>query len=372
MAREVDQAKLPQYHGKFTFDPKTLRDNIKALKPDYDPDDPKTWPVVTSQCVQQRLGFPYVGHQQLPPNVAYERNLVDRCVSLHADKEIEVVRTNGGITKRSLFFHHFPFVYNKHGQARGFEYMHADHYIQWVEGMTGKVPETRTKGKDTPTRTPETQPDAFTEILEMLQTDRPLVTARETELLRQQLARTQEELVEERKRAAEAIKEKVDIEKGHVKELAEQDRRLEAIVQGGKLLKEGMQEALSREKAQHDATRTSLASCNRRITFALERVHQEVRRANMAEARVERRDKTLKLRDQQLSSEKEEAETRAKQVERLRTEAVAARKEAETAKEQINKIRDEMKKNREDGGLKRRFGGDQHGSQEKKTKREGD
>ena len=172
MAREIDQAKMQIYTGSFSWCSDTLQENIKAKMPDYSPLDPKTWPVITSEVVGSR----YKGYRLLPPYVAYERRLIDLYVEHNSDKEIVVVRSDGKVAKRSLFFHYFPFVYNHQGRARGYEYMHANHYSSWVFGVTGKLPETCTKGKiasssvpETTTDASETSKDAFDEILEMLQ-----------------------------------------------------------------------------------------------------------------------------------------------------------------------------------------------------------
>lgn len=165
MAREVDQAHLPEYTGKFSFDPKLMLEFIKAIKPDYDSTDPKTWPLISSAYLEKELQRPYTGISMLPPFIAYERSLVDLCVANREDSDFEFAREDGTTTVRSQFHHHFPFVYNQHGHKRKFEYMHADHYTSWVFGVTGKVPTTRTKGKDTPSASI----NPFDEILELIQ-----------------------------------------------------------------------------------------------------------------------------------------------------------------------------------------------------------
>jgi hypothetical protein len=70
---------------------------------------------------------------------------------------------------RSMFIHHFPFIYNRNGKERNFEYMYADHYASWVHGVTGKKPKTRTKGKDSPS----SPADTFTEILDLIRETQP-------------------------------------------------------------------------------------------------------------------------------------------------------------------------------------------------------
>jgi hypothetical protein len=165
MAREIDQAHLPEYVGNFSFDPDLVLQLVKLVKSDYDPNDPKTWPLITTTYLEKWLKKPYDGARMLPPFVAYERNLVELCVAKREDIEIEFAREDGTKTVRSRFNHYFPFIYNHNGHKHNFEYMHADHYIAWVYGVTGKVPTTRTKGKDTPV----TSTDPFNEILELIQ-----------------------------------------------------------------------------------------------------------------------------------------------------------------------------------------------------------
>jgi hypothetical protein len=55
----------------------------------------------------------------LPPFVAYERQLIDKCTAHCADKIIDVMGSDGVLKKRNLYFHHFPFVYKGSREKAG-------------------------------------------------------------------------------------------------------------------------------------------------------------------------------------------------------------------------------------------------------------
>lgn len=115
MARGIDQAHLPEHKGRFSLDPGRMLEFMKLDKPDYDPSDPKTWPLITSAFMEKWMRRPYDGAVMLPPFVAYERNLIELCVAKREDTEIEFAREDGVKTVRSRFNHYFPFIYNHNG-----------------------------------------------------------------------------------------------------------------------------------------------------------------------------------------------------------------------------------------------------------------
>ena len=98
----VDQIALPLYRGRFSFNEAQLTTYIKEHKPDYEHHDPKTWMVVTADLVEAHLGYPYSGQQLLPPGVAYERSLVFLCIGQHADRELDIERTDGYLSHMKL------------------------------------------------------------------------------------------------------------------------------------------------------------------------------------------------------------------------------------------------------------------------------
>jgi hypothetical protein len=68
-----------------------------------------------------------------------------------------------------MYFHHFSFVYNHNGKARNFTDTHADHCTSWVYGVTGKKPQTKASGKESP----PSQTDTFSEVLNLIRETQP-------------------------------------------------------------------------------------------------------------------------------------------------------------------------------------------------------
>ncbi|KAH7396661.1 hypothetical protein DE146DRAFT_756371 [Phaeosphaeria sp. MPI-PUGE-AT-0046c] len=339
MAREIDQAHLLEYTGEFSFDHKLILEFIKTAKPDYDHTDPKTWPLITSAYLNKWLIKPYSGVLMLPPFIAYERSLVDLCVADREDGNVELVREDGVKTVRSRFHHHFPFIYNHNGHKRKFEYMHADHYTSWVFGVTGKVPATRTKGKDTPSASA----DPFDEILELIQDAQHAHKTDGATSLRAELESAHKDLDESKKRvvAAEAQQKLLD------KELTHERRRAEGLVQSKKALKQDLQKAFRGEMEQHTITQKQLERVNRELADTNKLWREATNETIAAEARSKKLEKTLKDRDKDLQ---------------------VSREQAATLQEQMVKIRNELKKGMEDGGQKRQADSNASSSQKKKVK----
>ncbi|KAH3919064.1 hypothetical protein HBH56_028320 [Parastagonospora nodorum] len=310
MAREIDQGKLPEYRGKFSWVADTLCAHISATMPEYDSHDPKTWPVITSDYLQALLGHEYDGNQCLPPYVAYERGLVDKCVTHFADGPAELIHTDGQTTSIGSLYHYlFPFVYNSQGQARKFEYMHAHHYITWVSDITGTVPSTRTKGKDVP---PSASTSAFTEVLKMLKETRSNLNDSDAETGKQELAKLR-------------------------KTLAKEKQRVEAVRKSNQAVKEGLREALSEEKKQHNCTKKGREADAEMLETAHASWDIETGRANAAEKSVKQQAELLESKEKELRAAKAKMRSQAKELD-------AAKKEAATAQGQINVIRDELRK----------------------------
>lgn len=341
MAREVDQSKLPVYTGKFAWSTDELCTLIKAVKLDYDRFDPKTWPVITSQYLQEQLGHTYTGARILPPYVAYERKLVQDCVALREDEQIEGEMFDGSVKKYNLFFHHFPFVYNNLGRARHFEYMRADHYVAWVQSMTGKIPETHTKGKHS-----SSQIDSYDEILEMIREAPPGIDAEEVDGMKQALAAAQFELTKQMARADTAEKAVADNKDAYERELAEEKKRTEALAQSGKDVKEALQKSLADNSVTCAVIQANLDQCRKWNNVAL----NEAKRASTMTLVAEKKKAKMEL------------DIKGKELQ-------AARAEAATAKEQITNIRDAMKKAKE---MKREASCDHADGREKRVKVEGE
>ncbi|KAH5332554.1 hypothetical protein HBI12_052740 [Parastagonospora nodorum] len=342
MAREVDQAKLPEYRGKFSWAAATLRAHIEAVMPKYDRFDPKTWPLVTADYLRSFLGHEYDGTQLLPLYVAYERGLVDKCVAHFADKLVNVMQADGQTTtNRGLYFYLFPFVYNSQGQARKFEYMHADHYITWVSDLTGTVPITRTKGRNGKD-VPALPPSAFTECLEILKEAHAKADVNNPKKSHQELAKGE-------KRADTAEKARDGLQT-HLEQMElEETRRSEAWRQSNEAVKAKLKDALAEEKQQHEYTKNDREADRRVLQYANTSWDKETTRANAAEESNKLQAKLLISKDAELGATKDQVRDLEKQLE-------AAKKEAATAQEQINIIRDELKKTRGNQTRKRPAG----------------
>ncbi|EAT86277.2 hypothetical protein SNOG_06446 [Parastagonospora nodorum SN15] len=275
MAREIDQGKLPEYRGKFSWVADTLCAHISATMPEYDSHDPKTWPVITSDYLQALLGHEYDGNQCLPPYVAYERGLVDKCVTHFADGPAELIHTDGQTTSIGSLYHYlFPFVYNSQGQA------------------------------------PSTS--AFTEVLKMLKETRSNLNDSDAETGKQELAKLR-------------------------KTLAKEKQRVEAVRKSNQAVKEGLREALSEEKKQHNCTKKGREADAEMLETAHASWDIETGRANAAEKSVKQQAELLESKEKELRAAKAKMRSQAKELD-------AAKKEAATAQGQINVIRDELRK----------------------------
>jgi hypothetical protein len=311
MARVVDQAKLPQFNGFFSFDSTILKHHVKAAKPDYNPNDPKTWPVVPFTSVYMKNGKNYDGSKLLPPFVAYERRLINLYVAMHPDRQIGVPRDDGGITKRSMYFHFFPLFYDENGRARSSASMDADQYDSWVRGVIGKVPKARTPTQDTAGPIAKND-EPYHEILGMLQESQSNTT------LEDECSSLRQELAAARKQVKDA------------KELAKAAAEVEDKISN----------ALRKELADEKKQRASDA------------------------ARAEEELSALKERAKDQEIELQAFRTQCQQ---LQDEAAAAQTEAATTRAQITMIRDEMRMAR-DISMKRPATGPAERSVEKRIK----
>lgn len=104
MARPIYKSELPIYTGDFSFDETRLKELIKVAKPDYDPINPRTWPVITSKYLKTWLNMPYTGSNMLPSFVAYDCELVRSCLQGRPDKVVKVTAKGGEIATYSTEF----------------------------------------------------------------------------------------------------------------------------------------------------------------------------------------------------------------------------------------------------------------------------
>ena len=104
-------APLRTYEGTFSFVSSRLYDNIRYAMPDYDKNDPKTWPYVTLAAIEKHR--PYQGYPDLPAGVAYQRSITKRYEDMYSAKErIQSASMNGSFYKR------YPFNYDEHDEPK--------------------------------------------------------------------------------------------------------------------------------------------------------------------------------------------------------------------------------------------------------------
>lgn len=75
--------KLQKFQGRWSWNEKTLEANIKAAKPDYNEQDPRTWPFIELSLIEKTNGCIYTGYGALPRSVVYEQIIVDRYLDAH-------------------------------------------------------------------------------------------------------------------------------------------------------------------------------------------------------------------------------------------------------------------------------------------------
>jgi myosin heavy subunit len=365
MAREIDQKNLPKYTGRFSWIAANLHSYIKEVRPDYNSNDPKTWPLVTTERLQQILGRTYSGRQLLPLGVAYERDAVQLCVSRNPDKIVEVKRTDDTIDLMNLHFQNFPFIYNRFGQRRSFEYMPADQYVWWVFGMTGSMPQTRTRSRVSAFTFPseEAPNSTFNEIIGMLREQQSDSATEQLEVIQQELIVTKKELAEEMTRAHAAKKDQIATKSWYKKSVETEKRRAEAELQE-------IKNKLTKERTHHSLAQASVAKLTTRYSAIRKDWLENTRLASQANLKVQKMEKALDKRNQVLEAVRKDLTTRVGELETAKKETLTAKKEAAAVKELIKKIRDEMKKAKGIEAQKRKATNDASGSEVKRIRRE--
>lgn len=164
MGRKADQASLPKYTGKFSFNSDQLQRYVKAAIKGYDPNDPETWPIVTSTYLEEHLGYKYDGFYILPPNLTYERELVEQCIERWHHEKTAIVGADGEEMLSSNYFLHLPFVFTPRGEAQSSEFMQVSHFNSWVNVVSSGTPEIRAQAGDMTS----SSEDVSADIMEMI------------------------------------------------------------------------------------------------------------------------------------------------------------------------------------------------------------
>ncbi|KAF2036690.1 hypothetical protein EK21DRAFT_52211 [Setomelanomma holmii] len=117
MAPNVHRNRLPRYTGGFSWDASTLQADIKSIMPEYDCNDPWTWPLITTGSLEISLRYRCHGKQHLPFGAVYEPELVKLFTTHHNDEELIVRKTSSGKKTLRRYFYYFPFAYDRSGRT---------------------------------------------------------------------------------------------------------------------------------------------------------------------------------------------------------------------------------------------------------------
>lgn len=322
--------RLPVFNGTFSWDKKTLQANIKAEKPDYDPNDPKTWPRMTVQKLRQFLGEAYDGTIEPPTGIAYERMIVLACLQKRPGIQNEVGKlkqlSSGNTVDVKLCFYRFPFTYGCGGKVMRCDCLTAGNRLNWIQTITGRNPGANQSTDGSQSEQPKSPAEAFNEVLQMIN-DAPPDTSAEIDALRQEINGLEEKLKVQGARVS-------SLEREHDKTVRHNQEQLEDIK-----CKEEKLAASRRSEAklqiQHKALETDLSRSKfreRQLQQMLTDVSND-RRA--AKERVGILEQTVRERDRQLSAKSQDLEV--------------AKKAAIDADERVLKIWAEMKSKRRRG-----------------------
>lgn len=76
-------SKLRKFEGRWSWNGKPLGANIKAVKPEYNEQEPLTWPMIRLSLIEKTDNCRYTGAGALPRSVVYEQIMVDRYLDAH-------------------------------------------------------------------------------------------------------------------------------------------------------------------------------------------------------------------------------------------------------------------------------------------------
>ncbi|KAI4951692.1 hypothetical protein J4E86_007108 [Alternaria arbusti] len=122
-------APLPRYEGTFSFVSSRLYASIKRVIPNYDKDDPKTWPYVTLSTIEKLR--PYHGYPDLPTGVAYQREAMKRYESMYTPQERAIAASvNGPLHQR------YPYNYDRFDEPKEKVGMSGAEYRSYMANTT--------------------------------------------------------------------------------------------------------------------------------------------------------------------------------------------------------------------------------------------
>jgi hypothetical protein len=126
--------------GDFTWDELFLRMHIKTVVKDYDPNDPRTWPLI-QDVDQTENGLDYRKSKTAPQLLGYEQSLVDDFVQHKPLK-------NYGLSSYALpnkkrvnkGFRNYPLNFDRNGKLRKYPHILADELKEWVLAVKSLTP----------------------------------------------------------------------------------------------------------------------------------------------------------------------------------------------------------------------------------------
>lgn len=127
MVPGIDQASLRIHEGLFSFHTIKLMAHFNHENPDYRRFDPKTWPIITSQHVEDYVERTGQNYGKLPSYVAYEPELVWLVKS--PDAELETANMFGIKGRCAPMFYEYPYFFKQSGRQKKVPHITEDEYV---------------------------------------------------------------------------------------------------------------------------------------------------------------------------------------------------------------------------------------------------
>jgi hypothetical protein len=194
---------LPTFTGQLFRVNGVFRANIGDKFPNYDRNDPRTWPVLSKPLLNRHGG----GQHTIQP-VAYARDLAiyfGEQTPVSNDGVKVRVRRNGESVRLDPRFWKFPYTYTPDGLERADDVLPAADLVRWVWAVTGKIPMAlkRIKGKKSSLLS---FTETFEDIFAVMEDDR-IRSGAEMGELKDRLEVVEGELEKERKKGALAAED---------------------------------------------------------------------------------------------------------------------------------------------------------------------
>lgn len=155
---------LPDFTGALLRSRRGLTADIKQHKPDYDANDPRTWPVMTQRHFDVHPEGEYcllhVAHRS---DIAVELASQDPNV----DVPVRVEMSDAAIMLNDRFFR-FPFTYKREGYRRTSDILPAADLRYWVAAVSGSLPNDLRITQDAEQVRPKSCDEAFEQALAIL------------------------------------------------------------------------------------------------------------------------------------------------------------------------------------------------------------